>query len=221
MTPGTITFDMIGTCFSLAKPRQRLTELGAPANALELWFAQTLRDAFSLSHAGGYQPLKQMLEAELPRTLAQLGVETDSAQRSQVVSAFAELDLQPDALDTFEQLVNADWRLVALTNGSLDSTRKLLSRSDALQYFTEVHSCDEIQIIKPHPKVYALVQQNDSDATWMIAAHAWDIAGAVRASLKTAFITSGEGSYLSTYPDPTITAPSLAAAAAQILKHEM
>jgi 2-haloacid dehalogenase len=68
-TRGTVSFDIIGTCFSLDLPRTRLVELGAPAHALQLWFAQTLRDAFALSHAGGYRPLKEVLEAELPRTL--------------------------------------------------------------------------------------------------------------------------------------------------------
>jgi 2-haloacid dehalogenase len=56
-TKGTIAFDIIGTCFSLDKPRQKLIELGAPPYAMQLWFAQTLRDAFALSHAGHYQPL--------------------------------------------------------------------------------------------------------------------------------------------------------------------
>ncbi len=68
-TRGTVVFDIIGTCFSLEKPHQRLVELGAPTYALDLWFAQTLRDAFALSHAGAYRPLKQVLEAELPRTM--------------------------------------------------------------------------------------------------------------------------------------------------------
>jgi len=77
---GTIAFDMIGTCLSLFKLKQRLVELGAPEYALQLWFAQSLRDAFALSHAGGYQPLKQILEAELPRTLKLLGIETGSYQ---------------------------------------------------------------------------------------------------------------------------------------------
>ncbi|MBD1925410.1 hypothetical protein H6F74_03785 [Trichocoleus sp. FACHB-90] len=77
-TKGTVVFDIIGTCFSLDKPRQRLVELGAPPHALQLWFAQTLRDAFALSHAGSYRPLKEVLEAELPQTLKVLGIEADA-----------------------------------------------------------------------------------------------------------------------------------------------
>ena len=80
-TKGAVIFDIIGTCFSLDKPRQRLVELGAPPHALELWFAQTLRDAFALSHAGSYLPLKEVLEAELPRTLKVLGIEADVQKR--------------------------------------------------------------------------------------------------------------------------------------------
>lgn len=52
MEKGTVAFDIIGTCFSL-ETRQRLVALGAPKHALQVWFAQTLRNAFALSHAGG------------------------------------------------------------------------------------------------------------------------------------------------------------------------
>ncbi|PZD70990.1 hypothetical protein C1752_08620 [Acaryochloris thomasi RCC1774] len=43
----TIAFDIIGTCFSLDRPQERLLALGAPKYALQLWFAQALRDAFA------------------------------------------------------------------------------------------------------------------------------------------------------------------------------
>ena len=122
-TKGAVIFDIIGTCFSLDKPRQRLVELGAPPHALELWFAQTLRDAFALSHAGSYRPLKEVLEAELPRTLKVLGIEADAQMRSHILKAFSELEPQPEALEAFRLLTTAGWKLVALTNGSEDSTR--------------------------------------------------------------------------------------------------
>jgi 2-haloacid dehalogenase len=51
----------------------------------------------------------------------------------------------------------------------------------------------------------------------MIAAHAWDIAGAVRAGYKTAFITQPEGDYLSIYPKPDVVANSLLSAVSQMI----
>jgi 2-haloacid dehalogenase len=106
-----VVFDIIGTCFSLDKPRQRLVELGAPPHALELWFAQTLRDAFALSHAGSYRPLEEVLEAELPRTLKVLGIEADAQMRSHIVKADY-LGVYPQPEVVASDLVEAANRIV-------------------------------------------------------------------------------------------------------------
>jgi 2-haloacid dehalogenase len=217
-TKGTVVFDIIGTCFSLDKPRQRLVELGAPPHALQFWFAQTLRDAFALSYAGSYRPLKEVLEAELPRTLKVLGIEADAEKRSAVVNAFSELEPQPEALEAFRILTTAGWKLVALTNGSEDSTHKLLERANALEYFASIFSCDAIGKTKPHPDVYALAKQDVEDDIWMVAAHAWDIAGAACAGLRTAFITQEEKDYLGVYPQPEVVASDLVEAGNRILE---
>lgn len=217
-TTGTVVFDIIGTCFSLDLPRQRLVELGAPDYTVQLWFAQTLRDAFALSHAGGYRPLKEVLEAELPRTLKMIGVEASSVELSRVVTSFAELEPQPGALEAFRILVEAGWKLVALTNGSEESTRKLLDRAGALQRFGSILSCDAIQKTKPHPDVYDLPKQDADGDVWMVAVHAWDIAGAARAGLRTAFITQEEKEYLSIYPQPELVTSDLILAASKIVE---
>ena len=217
-TKGTVVFDIIGTCFSLDKPRQRLVELGAPPYALQLWFAQTLRDAFALSHAGSYQSLKDVLEAELPRTFKVLGIEADAEKRSHIVNSFTELEPQPEALEAFRLLTTAGWKLVALTNGSKDSTHKLLEQANALEYFASIFSCDAIQKTKPHPDVYALAKQDSEGDIWMVAAHSWDIAGAACAGLRTAFITQEEKDYLGVYPQPDVVANDLVEAANQILE---
>ncbi|BDI20506.1 haloacid dehalogenase (plasmid) [Nostoc cf. commune SO-36] len=219
MSPkGTIAFDILGTCFSLDKPRQALIELGAPAYTLELWFAQTLRDAFALSHAVHYQPLKQILAAELPRSLAAIGLETTEQQRSQVLDTFSHLELQTGALIAFDKLQSDGWRLIALTNGSEESTRKLLQQSNALPFFDGILSCDAIEKTKPHPDVYALAKQESEGEVWLVAAHAWDVMGAVLAGLQTVFITSAEKAYLGVYPQSTIVAADLGDAANQILQ---
>lgn len=215
---GTIAFDILGTCFSLDKPCQALVKLGAPAYALDLWFAQTLRDAFALSHAGHYQPLKQILEAELSRSLATIGLETTKEQRAQVIDAFTQLELQTGALIAFHRLQSHGWRLIALTNGSEESTHQLLEQSNALPFFDRILSCDAIQKTKPHPDVYALVRQNREGDVWLVAAHAWDIMGASFAGLKTVFITQQEKAYLPLYPSPTIVAVDIGDAANQIVE---
>ena len=212
---GTIAFDIIGTCFSLEKLRSKLIALGAPDYALELWFAQTLRDAFALSHAGSYQPLKEVLYAELPRTLKQLEISVNSTQLSEIMATLSELELQPSAKEAFQILSEAGWQIVALTNGSEQSTQQLLEKAGVRDYFAQIFSCDAIQKTKPHPDVYAMVQQNYQGEVWLVAVHAWDIAGAALAGLKTAFVKQTE--YLAVYPKPEIVADSLVEVANQIV----
>src|ERR671924_1486055 len=92
---GTVVFDIIGTCFSLSRVGDALTQVGAPSHALPLWFARSLRDAFALSHAGGYQPLKSVLASELTRTLRQLSVTVTPEQVAQITASFGQLEPQP------------------------------------------------------------------------------------------------------------------------------
>ena len=213
-----VVFDIIGTCFSLEKLRQQLVELGAPTYALKLWFAQSLRDAFALSHAGGYRPLKEILQAELPRTLQALEIDLESEQLLQVIATLKELELQPKAKEAFETLTTSGWKIIALTNGGKEFTDKLLERAGVQQYFAEVYSCDAIAITKPHPDVYRMVRA-DLDRVWLVAAHAWDIAGANRVGMKTAFIQQLDKTYLDVYPPADIMAENLLEAALKIVKN--
>ena len=218
MSPAKIVvFDIIGTCFSLEKLRQTLIEFGAPNCALELWFARSLRDAFAFSHAGGYKPLKEILQAELPLTLQTFDLTFDSNERAQIMSGLKELELQHSAREAFEALANEGWEIMALTNGSQDFTYDLLDKEGVKSYFTGVYSCDAIAKTKPHPEVYQMIPVDNLSEVWLVAAHAWDIAGAIKAGMKTAFVTQLEGSYLDVYPQPVIIAEDLLTAARQIV----
>ena len=170
-----------------------------------------------LSYAGGYKPLKDILAAQLPRTMQILGIKADKAQLENAIASFTELELQPEAMAAFQSLTNAGWNLVALTNGSQDSTRQLLARAEATNYFKKIFSCDTISKTKPHADVYAMPKQDISGDLWLVAAHAWDIQGAAYAGLKTAFITKQEQEYLSIYPQPDVIADNLVAAANKII----
>lgn len=207
-------FDIIGTCFSLERTRDALVELGSPPSALEMWFAQSLRDSFGLSHSGGYVPLKQMLQADLPRAMFQLGLTPTPQDLASVLETLGDLDPRPDLGQAVGLLKDRGWRLVALTMGSVASTRQLLAKAGVLSNFDDLRSCDEISITKPNPAAYRLADGPAGGVTWMIAAHAWDIAGANRAGLRTAFVTTVERSYPDAYPRPDVIAGLIASGSA-------
>jgi 2-haloacid dehalogenase len=214
---GTVAFDVIGTLFTLERPRGALTELGLPEYALELWFAESLRDFFALSHAGGYAPLRDALAAALPRTLSSQNVEYDDAVIERVMATFRDLDPAEGAGAAIQALTEAGFSILALTNGSEDLTRGLLNGGGLDNYFDAVLSCDAIRTSKPHPAVYEMARQREPGELWMVAAHAWDIAGAARAGLRTVWISGKERVYPAIFPTPDIRAPDLEGAARSII----
>jgi 2-haloacid dehalogenase len=205
----TIAFDVIGTLVSLENVRAELVRQGAEPTTLELWFAESLRDYFSISHSGAYSPLGEVLKAGLVRH--------NIGDRGAVMSAFTRLDPKPGADEACRVLLEADSKIVALTNGSEKLTTSLLSHGGLDGYFDAVLSCDSIQVSKPHPSVYQMAKDVAEGDLWMIASHAWDTAGAARAGLRTVLIYPRPDQIPEVFPAPEAVAPDLVGAAHAVL----
>jgi 2-haloacid dehalogenase len=218
----TAAFDIIGTLFTLDRPRRVLVRLGGPPHAVDLWFAETMRDAFAWSLTGGYRSLKEVLEATLPRALSALGLPAGPAHRGAVLHSMTELDAAEGAQEACAAMRMAGWRLFALTNYSEESTADLLNRAGMLGHFEALLSADRVGKTKPHPEVYEMARRRagpdgDEGNLWLVAAHAWDVAGAARAALRTAWISRSEGQYLAVYPKPDVIARDPSEAASRMI----
>ena len=97
MATDAVVFDVMGTLFNLAPVRGRLSEIGAPAGALEAWFGRMLHSAASLTLFGEFRPFRGIARTTLRSTLAQLDLEPDRAE--EVLQALGELDAFPDVRD--------------------------------------------------------------------------------------------------------------------------
>ena len=217
MSTNTVVFDVIGTLFSLETVRRRLTDMGAPPLALDVWFSDSLRDYFAASYAGAYTPFAQVLGASMDRISDALDLELTEDQRASVMGVLRDLRLQPGATDAFRAFADGGWKQITLTNGSESFTRSLLEGAGVDSFFSAVLSCDEVGKSKPHGDVYALARRHSEGEVWMVAAHAWDVQGAARAGFKTAFVTSKETSYLSAFPAPDVIEDDLFSVANAIL----
>jgi 2-haloacid dehalogenase len=155
-----------------------------------------------------------VLEKSLPRTLAELGAEPVDA--GSILGAFRSLDATPGAAEAVEHLARADTKIVALTNGSESLTRGLVEGAGLAAHFSAYLSCDSIRVSKPHPRVYEMAKGVAEGELWLVAAHAWDVAGARRAGLSAAWISSKERQYPDYFPAPSVIAENLVDAARRI-----
>ena len=210
--PVAAAFDIIETVFSLERLRERLTAAGLPGGSLETWFAQTLRDAFALEVTGVYKPFREIASATLASLFAGHGTPPEPARLPQVLDGFAELAPHPDAGSAFRRLHEAGIRIVSLTNGGAAVTEKLLQSAGLRQLVERTITVDEVAHWKPHADVYlhaAKCVGADPARLALVAAHPWDIHGAGRAGLTTAYVARGKP-FPATMMPPHVTGASLA-----------
>jgi 2-haloacid dehalogenase len=88
-------------------------------------------------------------------------------------------------------LRTAWFRLAALTNSTLEVARAQLEHAGLVDLFDEVLSADTVRRLKPAPEPYRMAAERlgvEVGEVRLVAAHAWDVAGALRAGCAAAFV---------------------------------
>lgn len=210
--PKVVAFDVVETLFTLEPMRDRFRALGLPGEALEIWFARLLRNAFALNAAGTYKPFGEVAHATLEVLLAEFHCPATAPAIDQTLSGLSELPVHDDVAPAFQTLRDSSVRIVALTNGSAAITGELLERARLVHFVQRVISIDEVRRWKPSPDVYlhaAKVANVAPNELALVAAHAWDIHGASQAGLMTGWVSRLEKKFLPVMNPPDATADSL------------
>lgn len=209
--PIVVAFDVIETVFALTPVRERFAEVGLPREALGLWFAQVLRDAFALAATDAYSPFREVAGAALESLLAEHQLPRTRERVDHVLSAFAELPAHEDAEAAMRTLSDCRIRMIALTNGAAKVTEALLARSKLTSWIEHVVSVDEIRCWKPRSEVYRHAAGRagvEPSQLALIAAHAWDVHGAKRAGLIGGYVARGKP-FPHTMSSPDVTGATL------------
>lgn len=210
--PQVVAFDVIETLFSLEPMRARLVGLGLPEDALELWFARLLRNAFALDASGTFKPFGEVGRATLDVMLTEHRLNVIEEAVKHAFAIFAELPAHPDVAPAFQELHHVGIRIVALTNGNADNTRKLLERAELNGIVERIISIDEIRRWKPAREIYlhaAKTMNVKPEQMALVAAHAWDVHGASQAGLMTGWVNRLENRYFPSMNPPDATGDTL------------
>ena len=126
------------------------------------WYSEAVRDYIATSQAGDYCPLRKVLEATLERTLLcfseQVELTTQKVELRLIMTAFDKVELVsewPEVLTLFQK-EDAQWDVLILSNGNMEETKQLLQNKMILSNVNvNIICCDDLQLTKPHPKVYS------------------------------------------------------------------
>jgi 2-haloacid dehalogenase len=184
------------------------------------WFALMLQIAFVGGLAGSYVDFSTAQRSALAMLATRQKVTLSPAQADAIVNGMRTLPPHPEVRGAMDRL-RGRFRLVALTNSPKDVAEAQMRNSGLRELLEAVYSADEVRALKPAPAPYRMVAERTGVPVGdvrLVAAHGWDIAGALAAGCHAAFVARPGALLYPHGPQPDISAPDLAGVADALLR---
>jgi 2-haloacid dehalogenase len=207
--PRVVVFDVNETLSDMRPMANRFTDLGLPPQLAATWFAWVLRDGFALAAVGSRAPFAALADSALRTVFAVQPPDrhTDAAVEH-VMHGFTALQVHPDVSPGVRALMDAGLRLVTLSNGSAGVADTLLSGAGLRDCFERLLTVEDADAWKPVRTAYdhaAEQCQVELGDMLLVAVHPWDIDGAARAGLQTAWVDRSGTPYPAHFAAPTLS----------------
>ena len=189
--PRICVFDVNETLLDLRALDPHFERAFGDASARQAWFTQLLQTAFVSTITDNYKDFGTIGATALDMIATRRGVTLSQQDRTSILQGMRKLPPHPDVRDGLERLRNAGLRLVTLTNSTEQVAQEQIEHAGLSEYFERIFSADTVRRLKPAPEPYSMVAGHlgvDISQTRLIAAHSWDIAGALHAGCAAAFI---------------------------------
>ena len=186
-----LVFDVIETLLDTQALDPAFESVFGDRSVRQQWFQQMLQSAFVSTVTNAYRDFSQLGRAALEMTAKRRGVELSPEQQQQILGMIRQLPPHPDVVDGLSRLRDAGFRMAALTNSTADVAEAQLQHAGLRDFFEQALSADMAKRLKPAREAYHMsAQRLDIGAAdmRMIAAHAWDVTGAMRAGCVAAFV---------------------------------
>lgn len=218
--PTVCLFDLNGTLLDLSVLDPHFDRaFGSPA-VRALWFRQTLELALTQTVLGNYHRFDHLADTALEMIAVRRCTTVSAADKKDILTGMSALPVYSDVPQALGLLRDSGCRLATLTNSAQPLADAQVAHAQLTPYFETVLSADTVQQLKPGPRPYAYAAEAlgvPPAEICLIAAHSWDIAGALSAGLCAAFIQRPDQALNPLGPQPEIVGMDLLDAARQIL----
>ena len=184
-------FDVNETLLDLAALDPLFERVFGDASVRRLWFNQMLQSAFVATMTDAYVTFGESAAAALSMTEERLGVEVSEDDRQEILSGLRNLPPHPEVPESLDRLLEAGFRLATLTNSTQEVAEAQIENAGLADRFEQILSADTAKRLKPAPAPYRMAARAleiPERGIRLVAAHAWDVAGALRAGCAAAFV---------------------------------
>jgi 2-haloacid dehalogenase len=191
---------------------------------LREWFNQVILSAEALTLMGDYRNFGEVALAALEMTAQAHGVRLSSEDAQEIAGGMRTLPAHREVPAALGRLKDAGFRLVALTNSSHAMVREQFENAGLHPYLERTFSVETVRRYKPAPEPYRMVAAElgvPTEQLRMIAAHAWDVGGAMRAGCAAAFVARPGKAVFPLFAEPDIIGADLEEVAESIIRLEI
>jgi 2-haloacid dehalogenase len=216
-----LVFDVNETLLDLSALDPHFQRVFGDAAVRVEWFQTMLQSAFLTTITGPYKPFGEHFRAALAITALRRGLRVDPDDERAILAGVRTLPPHPDVRPALERLRSAGYRLAALTNSTAEVEEEQLRNARLADLFEKALSADAGRRLKPAAEAYANAARELGVSTGgvrMVAAHVWDVQGALRAGCAAAFVERPGAVWNPLLERPDIVGPDLGEIAEQIIE---
>jgi 2-haloacid dehalogenase len=184
-------FDVNETLLDLSALDERFERHFGDASARAEWFGQFQQSWLTATVVGLYRDFATIAGTALTMVAALRGVELTDEATQDILSGMRELPPHPEVRDALERMRDSGLRLAALTNSTGQVAETQLANAGLRDLFDKALSADDAGRLKPAPEPYRMAADSlgvEVSQVRLVAAHSWDIAGAMRVGCAGAFV---------------------------------
>jgi 2-haloacid dehalogenase len=186
-----VVFDVNETLLNLAALDPHFERAFGDASVRRQWFAQVLQSALVVTVIDRYVDFGIIGAAALEMTAARRGVSLSASDRAAILGGMLTLPPHPEVPESLARLRTAGTRLATLTNSTAMVAEAQLANAGLIDNFDQVLSVDAVRQFKPAAAAYRMAARKlgvTANDLRLVAAHDWDVAGALRAGWAAAFV---------------------------------
>lgn len=220
-----LVFDVNQTLLDIQVLRPFFKRLFADEQVMQTWFANLIIYAETLTLAKGYADFGRLGGAVLNMIAETRNVQVKQDDLAELRTTMRTLPPHPEVPGALQRLKTAGFRLSVLVNNPLETVQAQLEHAGLAKYFDRLFSVDSVKQFKPAAAPYQFAASELGVATSdirMVAAHTWDVIGALGAGCAAALIKRAGVAPLQA-PDlsqPDIVGADLNTVASQIIERD-
>ena len=197
-----VFFDMNETLLNLNVLQKQFDKHFDDPYVLKYWFTKLLHSSTIMGIMGKYKNFGELAEVALENLFFENHQPLSEKVKKEILGEFRKLPAYKDVRPALTLLRAKDIRVIAVSNSSLDMIKEQLTNAGIMDLFDSYYSVDSVKKYKPFTDIYLSAAQQEglpTAAIVMVATHDWDLFGAKKAGLTTAYIKRKEVLYHTFY----------------------